>query len=164
MSANSFGSSQSITVDRDNQLITVTSKTVRFGSSVYQTHNIASFTEGKIAVSSIPWIFIILVFIIGIASLSFNSLLGVMLIFVAISGIFWNDRPKQKGLLITLNSGDKMLFVAQAAGLDEVIANIYTLIEMEKEGSYKISITNSQISGNLVQGNIGGDATYKSGK
>jgi hypothetical protein len=161
MSANPFGS-QSLNVD-SSQLITVTNKTVRFGSSVYQTHNIASFTEGEIAINGIPWIFILLVLIFGIASLFFNQILGLTLLFAAALGAGWNDRPKKKGLLLTLNSGDKTLFIAQGSGLEKVVTDIYTLIETEKEGSYKISITNSQISGNLVQGNIGGDAIYKSG-
>jgi Family of unknown function (DUF6232) len=161
MSANPFGS-QSITVDR-SQLITVTNRTVRFGSSVYQTHNIASFTEGEVDIGGFPWIFVIMGSTIGLAISSFNPI-GWIVFLAGIAGIIWNlARPKHRGLLLTLNSGEKTLFIAQGSGLEKVVTDIYTLIETEKEGSYKISITNSQISGNLVQGNIGGDAIYKSG-
>ncbi len=160
--SNLFGSNQSITIDR-SKLITVTNKTVRFESSVYQTHNIASFTEGEVEIGGLPWIFLVLLTIIGLISISFNAFLGWMLFLAGMAGIVYNlSKPKHRGLLITLNSGDKRLFVAQEEGLAKVVDEIYTLIEKESNASYKISIANSQIQGNFVQGNIGGDATYKS--
>jgi Family of unknown function (DUF6232) len=160
--SNLFGNNQSITIDR-SKLITVTNKTVRFESSVYQTHNIASFTEGEVEIGGIPWIFLVILTVIGLISISFNAFLGWMLFLAGIAGIVYNfSKPKHRGLLITLNSGDKRLFVAREEGLEKVVEEIYTLIEKESNASYKISIANSQIQGNFVQGNIGGDAIYKS--
>jgi hypothetical protein len=161
---NPLGSNQSITLER-NKTITITKRTVRFsGANVYQTHNITGFSEGEVDIGTIPWLIIIIVFFgSGIAGIG-NSGLGGLLSLVAIGGAVWNfAKPKHYGLLLTLNSGDKKLFVtSDKANLKVAIGAIYELIEKEKDATYQISIENSNVRGNLIQGDVGRDALFGS--
>ena len=78
------------------------------------------------------------------------------------AGVIWNFyKPKHYGLLISLNSGDKTLFTTNKTdSLKEIIGQVYDFIETEKEATYQISISNSKVSGNFIQGNAGGDTSY----
>ncbi len=103
MSANPFSSGQNIAIDR-SKLITVTSKTVRFEGSVYQTHNISSFTEGEVEIGTVPWIFIIIFIIVGLIVVvlnfdnSANFVLGCTILFIGFLGVASNiSNPKQRG-------------------------------------------------------------------
>lgn len=147
-----FGS-QDITLEK-NKVITVTKRTVRFARNVYQTHNIAGFGEGEVEIGAIPWGLIIVVFILGLILNSFNLGVGWLLVLGGIAGGVWNfAKPKHYGLLLTLNSGDKKLFVTtDQTGLKQVISVIYEFIETEKDATYQISINNSQVKGNFIQG------------
>jgi uncharacterized membrane protein len=151
--SNPFGS-QNITVEQ-NKVITVTKRTVRFAKNVYQTHNIAGFGEGEIDIGTIPWLLVVVVFILGLILNSFNMLVGWLIVLVGIAGGAWNIfKPKHYGLLPTLNSGDKKLFITiDQTGLKQVISVIYEFIETEKDATYQISINNSQVKGNFIQGN-----------
>ena len=162
MSAN-FGSNQSVTVEK-NKVILITKRTVRFARNVYQTHNIAGFSEGEVDIGTIPWIIIIIVLLIGLTVGAFNSGLGWFLNLLAIAGAVWNFvKPKHYGLLLTLNSGDRKLFTTtDKPGLKKVISVIYDFIETEKDATYEISFTNNNVTGNFVQGNIGGDVRFNS--
>jgi hypothetical protein len=158
---NPLGSNQSITLER-NKVITITKRTVRFSYNVYQTHNITGFSEGEVDIGTIPW-GIIIVFLLGSLIVGMgNSGVGGLLGLVAIGGIIWNlSKPKHYGLLLTLNSGDKTLFTTtQKESLKQVIGVIYEFIESEKEATYQISISNSEVSGNFIQGNVGGSTSY----
>jgi len=162
MASNPFSGNQNITLDKNTKAIRVTKRTIRFSTSVYQTKNIAGFSEGDMDIGGVPWGLIILVFIIGLTVNSFNGFAGGFLILAAIGGAIWNfAKPKYYGLLLTLNSGDKTLFVApDKPGLKKVISDIYDFIETEKEVTYEISIVNSQVLGNFIQGsNIGEDSS-----
>jgi len=163
MASNPFSGSQNITLDKNTKAIRVTKRTIRFSTSVYQTKNIAGFSEGDMDMGGVPWGLVILAFIIGwiVNSLNLGGV-GGFLILVAIGAAIWNfAKPKYYGLLITLNSGDKTLFVAtDKPGLKKVISDIYDFIETEKEAAYEISIINSQVSGNFVQGNVGGSSSF----
>lgn len=156
-----FGS-QDITLEK-NKVITVTKRTVRFAKNVYQTHNIAGFGEGEVEIGAIPWIFIIVVFTLGLILISFNLRLGWLLLLAGIAGGVWNfAKPKHYGFLLTLNSGDKKLFVTtDQAGLKQVISVIYEFIETERDTTYQISINNSQVKGNFIQGSAG-DISFES--
>ncbi len=158
-------SNGNITIFQEQTVITVTKKTVRFGKDVYQTHNITGFSEGEIEIGSIPWIVVILLFIGGSAVVSFNETVGWLVTLAGIAGGVWNFiKPKHYGLLITLNSGDKKLFVTpDTQALKQVIMEIYEFIEQEQENdaAYQITITNSKVSGNFILGNVGGDALYR---
>jgi hypothetical protein len=163
--ANSLGSNQSVTLER-NKVITITKRTVRFSRNVYQTHNIAGFGEGEVDIGTIPWIIIIGVLILGltIGIFNINSEGGFLLIFSASGGAVWNViKPKHYGFLITLNSGDKKLFTTtDKENLKRVIEVIYDLIETEKEATYQISVNNSKVNGNFIQGYAEGDVSYHS--
>lgn len=158
-----FESNQNITLEQ-NKVITITKRTVRFSKNVYQTHNIAGFSEGYVEIGSIPWLIIVVVFILGLIIGIGNSSLGLLMIVAAIAGVVWNFvKPKHYGLLMTLNSGDKKLFTtSDVDGLKRVIEVIYDFIETEKEATYQISINNSKVSGNFIQGDVGGNASYGS--
>lgn len=161
---NPLGSNQSITLEK-NRVITITKRTVRFSYNVYQTHNITGFSEGEVDIGTIPWGILILVLlassIIGIGNSGAGGLLGSL----GIAGIIWNlAKPKHYGLLLTLNSGDKTLFTtSQKESLKQVIGVIYEFIESEKEATYQISISGSQVRGNFIQGDVKGDISYLSG-
>jgi hypothetical protein len=163
--ANLLGSNQSVTLER-NKVITITKRTVRFSRNVYQTHNIAEFGEGEVDIGTIPWIIIIGVLIVGltIGIFNINSEVGLLLIFSASGGAVWNViKPKHYGFLLTLNSGDKKLFTTtDKENLKRVIEVIYDLIETEKEATYQISVNNSKVNGNFIQGYAEGDVSYHS--
>jgi hypothetical protein len=161
--APNFGSNQSITLEK-NKVILITKRTVRFARNVYQTHNISGFSEGEVDIGTIPWTTIIVVLLIGLIAVGANGGLGSLLILLAIAGAVWNFvKPKHYGLLLTLNSGDKKLFITtDKAGLKKVISVIYDFIETEKDATYEISVTNNNVTGNFVQGNVGGDVRFNS--
>jgi len=163
MAANPLGGNQSITLEQ-NKVIFVTKRTVRFARNVYQTHNIAGFGEGEVDIGSIPWGLVIIVLIVGLIISPFNGFVGWLLILAAIGGAVWNFiKPKHYGLLLTLNSGDKKLFTTtDKPGLKQVISVVYDFIETEKDATYQISINNSQVKGNFVQGDVGGSTLFNS--
>lgn len=162
MAAN-FGSNQSIMLEK-SKVILITKRTVRFARNVYQTHNIAGFSEGEVDIGRLPWIIIIIVLLIGLTVSAFNGALGQFLILLAIAGVVWNFAiPKRYGLLLTLNSGDRKLFTTtDKPGLEKVVSVIYDFIETEKDATYEISVTNNSVTGNFVQGNVGGDVRFNS--
>jgi Family of unknown function (DUF6232) len=162
MAAN-FGSNQSVTLEK-NKVILITKRTVRFTRNVYQTHNIAGFSEGEVDIGTIPWIIIIIVLLIGLTVSAFNGGLGWFLNLLAIASAVWNFvKPKHYGLLLTLNSGDRKLFTTtDKPGLKKVVSVIYDFIETEKDATYEISVTNNSVTGNFVQGNVGGDVRFNS--
>lgn len=161
--ANPLGSNQSITLEQ-NKVITITKRTVRFSRNVYQTHNIAGFGEGEVDIGTIPWVILIVVLILGLIIGTFNKEVGWLLIFAGIGGGVWNlAKPKHYGFLLTLNSGDKNLFTTtDKEGLKQVIEVIYALIETEKEATYQISVNNSKVNGNFIQGYVEGSVSSRS--
>ena len=95
--------------------------------------------------------------------MQFNS--GGWIIFLAGGGgIAWNIyKPKYYGLLLTLNSSDKSLFVtSDTAGLKKTIEVIYDLIESESEATYELNISNATIQGNIIQGDNHGTVSSRS--
>jgi len=160
---NPFKNSKGITLV-SNKVITLTKRTVRFSKNVYQTHNITSFSEGEVDLGTFPWWIIIVAFLLSLVSAMGKNWLGWYLYYLvgAIGGVTWNFcKPKHYGLLITLNSGDKTLFTTKnTESLKEIIVEIYDFIESEKEATYQISISNSEVSGNFIQGNATGNTSY----
>jgi hypothetical protein len=150
-----------------NQLITVTNRTVRFSNTVYQTKNITSFSEGNIVTLEFPWTPVIIITLLGfmMASTDFRDVkgIGVSIMIVGVFGIIINlARPKQYGLLLALNSGDKKLFVSSdTKGLKNIISVIYDLIETDSEATYQVNISNSKIKGNFIQGVNSGSIDYR---
>jgi hypothetical protein len=164
MSSSSSGFGQSVNVER-NQVITVTKRTVRFSKNVYQTNNIASFSEGNVTVSGLPWMLLIILIVIGLVFSALNGI-GWVLMLAGIAGVVWNlSKPKNYGLLLSLNSGDKSLFVSSdTEGLKKVISVIYDLIEKESEATYQVNISNSKIEGGFIQGSNAGNVMAASVK
>ena len=91
--ASLFGSSnQSV---EHNRVLTLTKKTLRSSSSVYQLCNISSFAEGTIDMGTIPWIIVGAVFLIGLVIGIFSEGLGVFVILIAVAAAVWNfKKPK----------------------------------------------------------------------
>jgi hypothetical protein len=164
MSSSSFGQNTSVEL---SQLITVTNRTVSFSNTVCQTKNIASFSEGDVAILELPWTPITLVTLLGfiMVSTSFGNSkgIGVVMVLLGVVGIIWNlSKPKHYGLLLSLNSGDKKLFISSdTKGLKNIISVIYDLIETDSEATYQVNISNSKIKGNFIQGNNSGSIDYR---
>ncbi len=148
-----FSNGQNITLQKD-KVITITNRTVRSGLEVYQTHNITGFGEGEVEIGSIPWFALIVLIIVGLIMSPFNSSVGTLMIMAAIAGGIWNFvKPKHYGFLMTLNSGDRKLFITtDKSGLRQVVSTIYEIIETNQEATYQISVSNSNIQGNFIQG------------
>jgi hypothetical protein len=150
-----------------SQLITVTNRTVRFSNNVYQTKNITSFSEGNVEVLELPWTPVIIIALLGfmMASTDFRNFkeTGVAMMLFGMFGIMWNlVKPKHYGLLLSLNSGDKKLFISSdTKGLKNIISVIYDLIETDSEATYQVNITNSKINGNFIQGVNSGSIDYR---
>lgn len=121
----SFGSS-SIVLER-NKILTITKKTLRSNSSVYQLCNISSFSEGAVDIGTIPWIVIMGVFVVGLIVGIVDGNVGVFIMLISVAAVVWNFlKPKHYGLLITENSGDKTLFVTtDQPGLQQAIQTTY---------------------------------------
>jgi hypothetical protein len=153
MASSSIFGNQSTTLEKNTKIF-VTKKTVRFGKNVYQTHNIAGFSEGEVDIGQIPWVLVLLLLLFSLIVNSFNGGIGALLLLAGLAGGIWNlVKPKHYGFLLTLNSGDKKLFVTpDKDGLKKVIIDIYDFIEKEKDATYEISIINSTITGNFVLG------------
>jgi Family of unknown function (DUF6232) len=151
-----------------NSVITVTRRTVRFAKNVFQTHNISSFSDGEVEIGRIPWamaiIPLILWLLIGLADMRQWFVLAWLLFFTGITCLVWNvAKPKHYGLLISLNSGEKKLFItSDTKGLKKTITVIYDLLETESESTYQININSSNIQGNFIAGSNSGDTSYKS--
>ncbi|NEQ40350.1 MAG: hypothetical protein F6K40_30605 [Okeania sp. SIO3I5] len=161
--SNPFVNGKNITIKRGERNILVTKRTIRFGKSVYQTSNIAGFSEGEVETAGIPWVFLIILMIVGLIIMAANSNnnVGSILTIISILGAFWNIfKPKEYGLLLTINSGNEILFSSSREGMEKTISEIYKFIESEEDSTYKISINNSSVSGNLVQG-VGGNVRAK---
>ncbi|MEO1428813.1 MAG: DUF6232 family protein [Cyanobacteria bacterium J06633_8] len=161
--------SKNIVLER-NKVITITNRTVRFGAEVYQTHNIAGFGEGEVRIPSVPWIGVILMFLLSpllvfLGASSRNPLLGLLGIclflasfFCAASNIF---ESKHYGFVITLNSGDKRFFLTtDKSGLKRVTSTIYDILELDKEATYQVTVNNGDIKGNFIQGQVEGNISY----
>ena len=161
--SNPFASGQSVTLE-ENKIITITKRTVRFGTSVYQTDNIAGFSEGNVNIGTFPWLLIIIFVAIGLIAFSFSKFTGWIFLLAGIGGVAWNFlKPKHYGFLLTLNSSDRKLFVTKdRAGLEKVIKVVYEFIETGKDATYQIKIENSEVKGNFIQGNTGGNVSYDS--
>lgn len=157
--------SQGITF-ANNKVITITKRTIRFSHNVYLFHNIEGFSEGAVDIATIPFSIITILFIIGVIISSYNLTVGWILIILAMLGTMWDlVKPKYYGLLLTFNSGNKLLFVtSDISGIRNVISVIYDFFETEtkEDLAVEISISNSRISinsiyGGSVGGNVFGD-------
>lgn len=74
--------------------------------------------------------------------------LGVVLVLLAIGGIYFNiSQPKRYGLELYVNSGDNKIFITRDLdGIKKVVSVLYEFMENDKEGSYVINIDQSNVS------------------
>jgi glucan phosphoethanolaminetransferase (alkaline phosphatase superfamily) len=146
-------------------LLYITSKTVKFGSSVYQFRNITGFGVGELNKQILVPINIILgLFAFGflLSSLFRLNELGVLLIIAAIISLIINAvQPDRYGFKLYLNSGDVRMFVTNDInGVKGVVKQLYDFMENQKEGSATINITADKVSGNFIAGDNLGEAKY----
>lgn len=161
-SKNSSYSNRNITLV-ENEVITITKRTLRFSKMIYQTRNVTSLGEGEVEIKTIPWLILIAIIIVGIIVSNFKGDISLLLIVIAISGIVYNlAKPKHHGLLLTLNSGEKILFITtEELSLKIAIEEIYKMMESGGDIAYQISIQNSRVKGNFIQGDASGSISYQ---
>jgi Family of unknown function (DUF6232) len=154
--SNPLQNSSSTEIEKTSQ-IHITKKTLRFGNSVYQFHNVTGFKVGQVKTGLLfPMKTLLIAFLIGLvlANIDGAKLLGILILLGAIAGIIANlTQPKVYGLQLELNSGGSKLFpTTDLEGLRKIIALIYEYMESEKENPYTIYFEDKSIRG--VEGNI----------
>ncbi|MCU0543668.1 MAG: hypothetical protein MUE44_16055 [Oscillatoriaceae cyanobacterium Prado104] len=143
----------------NNKTVFLTKNTVRFSENVYFVHNIESFSavNGIDYRTEISYTIIIFLFILGLFVSSINSpTLGLLMYTLALGGTVFNlCKKKIKGLLMTFNSGNKILFVTNDnIGTKNAISVIYDFYENEKQDlTIKMNISESVIEIKLVDKN-----------
>jgi hypothetical protein len=154
----------------------VTRNSVSFEDNFYQLCNITGFSAGRVKrrpVFSYWWI--IIGFILGAILIDINmpvsyfrfsnkyipygtKHIGFGIVALSILGIIINLIQETKyGLILTLNSGDKYLFITTDIGsVTKVVNQLNAFIESKQDGVYMVSITNNSVK---VKGNITGVTT-----
>ncbi|PIE31240.1 hypothetical protein CSA56_18950 [candidate division KSB3 bacterium] len=160
---------------KSNQKIIITKRTLSFGNDVYQFRNITGFSDGELQLKAvIPWSIVLLALIIGPLLLAMNMRLGVLpmggtytlygtteigwiVIICAIIATLINfSQGRKYGLVLSLNSGDKHLFVtSDRKNLAHAVTQLYQFMESEQDGIYVVNVTDNSIT---VKGNMTGVA------
>ncbi len=140
------------------QELKITKRTVSFRNNVYQFKNITGFSESEIQKEiSVPWGYIFIGFIISIISIgpARATGFGIFGFIVCIICIFINISKKDEyGLVLTLNSGDKHMFITRDyAKLSEVIQQLYIFMESDQDDTYVYTINDNSIQ---IQGDVTG--------
>lgn len=139
------------------QKLKITKRTVSFGNNVYQFKNITGFSEGTIYKAvTIPWFFIVIGAIAGIIALSEKAaVIGVFILLVCAVCIIINKTQKDEyGLILTLNSGHRHMFVTRDhSRLSEAIQQLYSFMESDQDGAYLFTINDNTIQ---IQGDMKG--------
>ncbi len=130
--------------------IQITKRTVRFGADVYQFRNVTGFGLGEVKNKAIiPNQIIGGFFLFGLVLVvSVAKGLGVVLVLLAIGGIYFNiSQPKRYGLEFYVNSGNNKIFITRNLdGIKKVVSVLYEFMKNDKEGSYVINIDQSNAS------------------
>jgi hypothetical protein len=157
---------QDYEVIKDKAEITITSETVRFRASVYQTKNISNFEFGTYRLPPIvPYWVLVLGLIIGAFVNDFTSQgLGGLIVLIVLGGLVGNlSQLRKEGFRLDLNSGKFKIFACKNLKQGkQVVDTIYNYIESGQKGSLVIQITDATIQGNVIGGNIIGDSSYGS--
>jgi hypothetical protein len=141
-------------IDRPESIV-ITKKIVKFGSCVYQFHNVTGFGLAKVKSSNkIPMLIILLVFFVG-AFLFISSFFitwfyeqkewGILVFLLGVVGGLVNlFLPKRIGLELYVNSGDNVIFItADKSGLMNVISQLCEFMESSTEDIKVININQS---------------------
>jgi hypothetical protein len=140
--------------------IYITKKTVQFDREVYQFSNITGFAVTKRkAENLIPISWLLVLFVLGLmmASIPNNNWVGIIMVILALLGIFSNfSQPQRYGLGLYLNSGHERIFItSDIKGLKGVVAVLYEYMDSDEEKrAYVVNIVAGNVTGNF----IGGDA------
>jgi hypothetical protein len=154
-----FQNGSSITLSQKEE-IKITRKTISFGRDVYQFHNVVGFSDGEVDLGKIiPMPIILTGFLMGfiVASLPFIREYGILILVLSSVGLAVNlCQEKKHGLLLTLTSGDKHLFITvDSRGLAKVVDQIRSFMESDDNSSYTVAVNNNSIT---VHGNFTGVA------
>jgi hypothetical protein len=154
-----FRNGSSITLSQ-NEEIKITRKTISFGQDVYQFHNVVGFSDGEVDLGKIiPMSIILIGFLVGfiVASFPLFREYGITILVLSSVGLVVNlYQEKRYGLLLTLTSGDKHLFITNdSRGLAEVVGQIRSFMESDDNSSYTVAVSNNSIT---VHGNFTGVA------
>ncbi len=155
--------------------IVISQNTIRSGMSVYPIRNLAHFGKGEISKFFMSWSFLVtlglavsiatplMLFFAAAATLAsegaggFLILIAMSLPFGWIGALTWKlVDPKHQGLLLTLSSGDRKLFITtDYQGIGRAVESIFTILENpgnDNDNRYIINIDGSSVTGNIVVG------------
>jgi hypothetical protein len=152
---NAFLSGDDNTKIAESSVIYITNKTVRFGDDVYQFRNVTGFGIGKVKSKTIPFLFILILFCLGVFILKNSSdFSGQLCLYISIAALLFNIlRPRLYGLKLYLNSGDAQIFVtSKTLWLENCVAKLYDFMEKAEEGSFMTIKIGGHMTGNIVQG------------
>lgn len=115
------------------KIIEFSSKTVRFGDSLYQLRNVTGFEVGQIPKNKLPLLWIIGLFAVGLAFLI--AVVGIIPIGIAIWLIYSHVNQVQKyGFILSLNSGETTYFISSDKNfLGKIVSGLYRLMEGDIE-------------------------------
>jgi Family of unknown function (DUF6232) len=116
------------------KLIEFSTKTVRFGNSIYQLRNVTGFEVGEIPKQKLQIMLVIGLIIGGCLLLAIG--VGLILLGIAAWMIFSHLTQAQKyGFILELNSGGNTSFInSDKIFLGNIVSNLYQLMEGDIDG------------------------------
>jgi hypothetical protein len=116
------------------RLIEFSTRTVRFGNSIYQLRNITGFEVGEIPKQKLQLMLVIGLIIGGCLLLAIG--VGLILLGIAAWMIFSHVSQTQKyGFILELNSGGSTSFInSDKIFLGNIVSNLYQLMEGDIDG------------------------------
>lgn len=159
--------SQARLPEPSESILTVTNRTVRNGDSIFPTRNISYFGPGEKPLVVVPNEIIIATAFIGLLltlpSMLFGDSFSISaVLWAAVGMIVWNRHgPVRHGIVLIVNSGDRMFFATRdRSGRARIAATIQTIferLEVESKTSFdfsdkRVTITHSSVSGTVNTG------------
>lgn len=151
-------------------LVKVRGKTLIYGDSVYQIHNITSLSFVDLTTEKkIPRYYFILLFIAIVLLMIQDTtarILGLLMLAVDIWLFIQHQRNKifeRYGMRMRLNSGEQIILVSSSAEwIIEVIVSLYEVMNTEELKSFNLNFDRSikvekSIGSSFVSGSVGGD-------
>lgn len=145
----SGNSDQERTIENVEKL-TISKRTVRYGSSVYQVRNITGFKAGMIPKEKFPFQTVAVLTAAGLIIASFNKI-GLLLLVLAGFLIFKHfSQIQYYGLRMFLNSGKEIFFSSKNQSfIKNLVTEICDLMDGQKDGLV--------IQGDFINNNVGRD-------